>query len=607
MRNLLEIRNFEQAAPFAERVMARGIYDLFVSSARDHGDRVALTMITTGDADEQVSQVTYSELLVQLTQAAGLFKSLAGPAPGVAYMLPNLIETHVTLWGAESVGYAVPVNYLLQPEHIAELVDKSGARILVAFGPDTNLDIWEKALVVKSRLPHIVLLRVGGGDGGDAMTLAMGMARQGAEPYAFGDARTGDDVAAYFHTGGTTGAPKLVAHTHRNQLVAAFGGATLLELSPTDVLTNTLPLFHVGGCIVSSLSVLMSGANVLIMSPVGMRNPSMLKNFWKIVERYRATVIGGVPTALSAVLEVPVDGDLSSVRYGIVGAASAPRSLATRFFQRTGKELHDILGMTEAAGLIAATPAGTLPMPGSVGLRLPYTEVSVRGIEKFDRLCPDYEVGVLAISGPTVSPGYKDEANNAGVFCDGVLNTGDLAFMDSQGRIFLCGRSKDLIIRSGHNVDPEAIEAALCQHPDVMLVAAIGEPDRYAGELPVCYVTLRPGAKATELELQRFAEPLINERPAWPRNVYVMDALPMTGVGKVFKPALRCDATQRVVSRELVHLAGSDGFRIIASAGGKRGMHVDVTLMPEHAALKRPIEQALDGHLFDFNVSVLGS
>lgn len=607
MRNLLDIQDFEQAAPFEERVAARGIYDVFVYSARDHGDRIALTMITTGESDEPVSHLTYAQLLVQLTQAAGLFQSLAGPRPGVAFILPNLIETHVTLWGAESVGYAVPINYLLQPAHIAELVEKSGAQILVAFGPDSKLDIWEKALEVKRRLPHIILLRVGGREDESVMTLSEGMAQQNGEPYAFGSACTGDEVAAYFHTGGTTGAPKIVAHTHRNQLVAAFGGATLLALSPLDVLTNTLPLFHVGGCIVASLSVLMSGANVLIMSPMGMRNPWMIKNFWKIVERHRATVVGSVPTALSAVLEVPVDADLSSVRYGIVGAASAPRSLATRFFERTGKELHDILGMTESAGLIAATPARMLPVPGSVGLRLPYTQVSIRGTEQFDRVCAVHEVGVLAISGPTVSPGYKDEANNVGVFCDGVLNTGDLAFMDEQGRIFLCGRSKDLIIRSGHNVDPEAIEAALCRHPEVLLAAAVGEPDRYAGELPVCYVTMRPGAKATEAELQRFVEPLLNERPAWPRHVYVVDALPMTAVGKVFKPALRCDATQRAVSRELIRLADVDAFQIVATAGGKQGMQVDVTIKPEHAALKQPIEQALDGHLFDFNVSVLST
>jgi len=126
-----------------------------------------------------------------------------------------------------------------------------------------------------------------------------------------------------FHTGGTTGAPKLVAHTHRGQLAAALGGAALTGIKPDDLITASLPLFHVGGTIFCGLGALLAGAELLIMSPVGMRNPAMVAGFWRIVQQYGVTLAGAVPTSVGAVLEVPLgDCDLRSVRAGFSGAAS---------------------------------------------------------------------------------------------------------------------------------------------------------------------------------------------------------------------------------------------------------------------------------------------
>ncbi|HCX15774.1 MAG TPA: acyl-CoA synthetase, partial [Afipia sp.] len=189
------------------------------------------------------------------------------------------------------------------------------------------------------------------------------------------------------------------------------------------------------------------------------------------------------------------------------------------------------------------------PVLGSVGVRLPYTQVVVRRLSADGSLgeaCAPHEVGVMTVSGPNVTPGYKDQSQNGSALRDGYLDSGDLAYTDEEGRLFIAGRSKDLIIRSGHNIDPVLIEDALQSHPAVALAAAVGQPDKYAGELPVCYVALKPGAQATPDELKAFAEPLIAERPAWPKQVIVIDAIPMTSVGKIFKPQLRTDAVQRL-------------------------------------------------------------
>ena len=605
------IQRFESEATFEERCSAAGIHDLLVQAAAAHGERTALTMVMTGEDDEVVRSLTHNQLRDGVTQAANLFASLAGVRAGVAYMLPNLIETHLTLWGAEVAGFAVPLNFLLQTEHLVELIAASGARILVTLGPHPTLGIWEKALAVRERLPELILLQVAfpGTPAHDGVLgFEQALAAQPSDALRHGRAGRGDELVAYFHTGGTTGSAKLVTHTHRNQIVAAFGGAALLGLTERDVMTNGMPLFHVGGCIVSALSVLMVGGNVLILSPTGVRNAAMVRRFWRfwrIVERHRATLLGGVPTAWSAILEVPVDGDLSSVRLGFVGAASAPLVLAGQFEKATGKQLHEVIGMTETGGLLAIAPAAARPVVGCVGWRLPYTDTSVRQLladGSLGAVCAAREIGVLTISGPTVSPGYSDPARNDGVFGADFLNSGDLAYTDEEGRIFIAGRAKDLIIRSGHNIDPAMIENALAQHPDVRLAAAVGQPDRYAGEVPVCYVTLNAGTEVSPEALSAFGELHIAERPAWPRRIFIVDEIPVTGVGKIFKPTLRCDATWRIVIDEVNKVAGMQLHAVEVSAGGKRGMDVSVSLNQADDALIAAVHKALEGFLF--NVSV---
>jgi fatty-acyl-CoA synthase len=610
IRNLADVVRFESEKTLEERYDARSVYDVFLKSAAQHPDRTALTMLMTGADDETPRLVSYRQLLDGVTRAANFFAAIGGSASGVAYLLPSLVETHFVLWGAETAGYAVPINFLLQADNIADLVRASGATILVALGPHPQLDIWQKALAVKAQLPDLKLVQVSPpnaslSDG--AISFAAGLAAHGGETLSFGRARRDDDVAAYFHTGGTTGLPKLVIHTHRNQIAAGFGGTILQGLSETDALTNGLPMFHVAATISCSLSFFIAGANVIVLSPAGMRNPLVIKNYWRIVERYKATIIGGVPTALAALLNVPVDASLASVRYSISGASLLPRAVAETFQAMTGTKIHEILGMTETGGLVSIDPADAEPVLGSVGCRLPYTQVVVRRLAADGSLgeaCAPHEIGVMTVAGPNVTPGYRDPTQNAGSLRNGWLDSGDLAYTDEQGRLYIAGRSKDLIIRSGHNIDPQMIENALQAHPAVALAAAVGQPDRYAGELPVCYVALRPNMQAGVDELREFAEPLIAERPAWPKQIVIVDAMPMTSVGKIFKPQLRTDAVRRVVIGDIARVCDPAQVEVDAVTGGKRGMQVTVTLPAGLAGQKDAIEKALDGYLFEHSVRI---
>ena len=607
-----DIMEFERALPFNERCAARSTYDVFVQTTREHPAAIAITFLPTGAEGEDVIEINHQELLAGVTRAANFFHQVGGRRPGVAYLLPNLIDTHFVLWGAEAAGYAVPVNFLLQPTHIAELLQAAGAKILVALGPSPHLDIWERALTVAKLLPNLKLVQVTAQRQaklpGDVMDFRAGCEAQPSGHLIFGTPGRDTDVAAYFHTGGTTGAPKLVTHTHRNQILAAFGGAALLDISEQDAMVMGLPMFHVAATIMSSLSLFMVGARQVMLSPSGMRNPTVLKNFWKICERHRVTLGGGVPTVMTALVGVPMIGDLSRLRYSVSGAAAAPGSLIEQYERHTGKPVHEVFGMTESGGLIALTPGAGRRKLGSVGLRIPYTEMVVRRLGAEGALgepCAANEVGILVVTGQHATPGYRDQDHPPASSETHTVNTGDLAYLDEDGWLYIAGRAKDLIIRSGHNIDPQLIEEVLQQHPAVALASAVGEPDRYAGELPVCYVSLKPGATITAEELRAFAEPRLAERPAWPKQYYIIDAIPLTGVGKIFKPALRSDAARRYVARTVADILGADVAHVAVDAGGKQGLEVKVELPASHGGRRAAVESALQGHLFRHTVTDL--
>jgi fatty-acyl-CoA synthase len=243
----------------------------------------------------------------------------------------------------------------------------------------------------------------------------------------------------------------------------------------------------------------------------------------------------------------------------LVGASALPPSVRTNFADHTGLQLLEGYGLTEATCASVRSFTDN-PRPGSVGQRMPYQHVKAVRVDDDGTWhdLPAGEVGHLVISGPTVFPGYvvgRDgdalRLDGLGALHDGWLDTGDLAAVDADGFVHLRGRAKDLIIRGGHNIDPKVIEDALGAHPAVQLCAAVGAPDPYAGELPVAFAQLRPGAAATEAELLAFTAARVDEAPARPRGVTIVERMPMTNVGKVYKPELRALAAA-AVARTLV-------------------------------------------------------
>jgi len=546
---------------------------LIENAARKCPEHCALHYLADiGDRGRNL-RISYAELARRIRQAANLFRRLGvGPADGVALLMPHVPAAQVALWGAEIAGRACPINPMLRPEHIAALLTAAGAKVAVVLGENSDMDIWNTvvpALREAGCVSHILHADADGPTGNSDGCFEDLVANENGDRLDF-DSPMPDAVAACFHTGGTTGAPKLALHTHRNQAFVARSAALMYDLRPDDVVINGFPLFHVAGAFVYGLSVLSGGGTLLIPTRLGMRNRRFVNSIWKHVAEHRATAIGGVPTVISALNAVEVDADISSLRVMLTGGSPLPGELADAFERGTGKPVRNILGMTECAGVVTIEPFLAPRCLGSTGLRLPFTEVKIfrTSASAVDTAspCGAGESGVVALRGPNVGPGYSDSKRNPGTFEGDWLISGDLGHIDAEGRLFVTGRAKDVIIRGAHNIDPAMIEDALLGHPDVAIAAAIGQPDAYAGELPVAFVTLKAGATVSGEDLRRYLEPVVSEPAALPKYVAILPDLPMTPVGKIYKPALRLLATRRAVESALTG-AGLEAaaFEIAAS------------------------------------------
>ncbi|MES2635548.1 MAG: AMP-binding protein [Pseudomonadota bacterium] len=575
-RSLADIEALERT-PYEQAIPARTTYGLIARAAQQFGERTAFAYLESGELGAGAQRITYSALLAQVHRAANLFRSLGvGREDAVAILAPNIPSTQYALWGAQVAGRACPINFMLQPDHIAALLKASGAKVVVALGPDPELDVWGTVQRVPG-IDEFKVLRIGDGDtSASADSFEAALAAQPAQ-LQFDPQLSHESIAALFHTGGTTGAPKLVQHTHGNEAHTAWFAHQFYGFDEHTVEINGFPLFHVAGAFVYGLSLLAIGGAQLLPTVTGMRNAAFMRNYWKFCEREKVTALACVPTILAGLCNLPVDADISSVRVAYTGGSPLPSELASRFEASTGIAVRNILGMTECAGLVSIEPAGAARVQGSAGLRLPFSQVKAvkwRGdAVQLDEPCAAGETGVIVLRGPNVSPGYTDEARNAGMFEGGWLISGDLGHIDANGYIHVTGRAKDVIIRGSHNIDPGLVEEAFLAHPAVAMCAVVGEPDAHSGEVPVAFVTLKPGVDVTGDAVLAAVSPKVYERPATPRRVVVLDALPLTAIGKVFKPALRLKAIELKLQEVLSPMAAPRDV-VVASAEGDTAVRI---------------------------------
>ena len=564
-------------------------YELLARGAALAPQSPALSFFLTAADYQRPWSWTYGEWLGRITQTANMFRKLGIQRQDViAFVMPNLPETHWVIWGGEAAGIVFAINPLLEAPLILDLLLAAKAKWLVTIGPTPGIDIWQKFSDVAPRVPSLQgiltanpsrYLRGAAGILFGALARARTPRRLAhlkvldliaeSNKHAAGaltfEPPAADSIASYFCTGGTTGLPKIAVRSHRTeranalQLTAVFGSG----LSRGKVVFCGLPLFHVNAQIGTGLTVWATGGHVILGTPQGYRAPGLIQRFWDIAAHHKITSFSGVPTVYASLLQAPRQGrDLTTIEYGICGAAPMPTELFNRFQRETGIKILEGYGLTEGGCVSTLNPPAGANKVGSIGIRLPWQRLLPMKLDADGGYLRDAavdEVGVICITGPNLFESYLNPQHNRRIWVmrpgvDGKierwLNTGDLGRVDASGYIWLSGRQKELIIRGGHNIDPRLIEECLQKHPSVALAAAVGRPDEHSGEVPVAYIQLRPDQTTSPEELLRYAQSAIPERAAWPKDIKIVSALPTTPVGKIFKPALILREMEALVAQE---------------------------------------------------------
>ena len=565
----------EAEMPWEARDLPVTLYGLISRTTEKFPQNNAVSYQIFSGPKDKAETFNWTQLKDKTTQAANLFRSLnIGPKDVVAYILPNCNEAVLSLLGGGVAGIANPINPLLDEEQIGAILRETGAKVVVTLRAFPKTDVAEKTAAAVALAPNvktvlevdllryvtppkswiIPLIR-------PKMTQASGVEYKNFNTELnkqnttldFEDVQE-DRVAFYFHTGGTTGMPKVAQHLYSGTIYNGWVGAEIL-LDENDVMLCPLPLFHVMACQVMLLGALASGAHVVFPTPQGYRGEGVLDNIWKLTERWKVTFIVSVPTALAAMMQRAVDADISTVKTAFSGSAPLPVELFKRFEETTGVTIVEGYGMTEATCLVSGNPVDGEKKIGSIGIPFPYTDIKIiKGTDNGPIDAEVDEVGEICVSNPGVYVGHtytEAEKNKDLYYNEKYLRTGDLGRVDEDGYLWITGRAKDLIIRGGHNIDPAEIEEALLGHPAVSFAGAIGQPDAHAGELPCAFVELVDGATVTPEELIAHCKTHVKERAAQPKHIKIMDELPKTAVGKIFKPDLRKDAITRIYNEAL--------------------------------------------------------
>lgn len=614
-----DVARFE-GVPLEERRLPVSTYEMLMDGCAIDPSKVAIEYFSDGARPRESSrQVTFAELRRKVNQVANLLHGLGvGKEDVVSVLMPAVPESQFVLWGAQAAGIVNPANWMLEAEILIHMFRSARTKVLAVYGGEELGALWPKIEVVAKALPTLkTVLRVGGATpcptevaGVPVVEFVTAVERYSGDALDSGRVFSADDTASLFHTGGTTGAPKLARHLHRNQVFWVWASKSMLGFGSEELQMLGVPIFHVAGAVVGCYGPLARGGSILLMTSAGFRHPSVLPNIWRLVDTYKANFITIVPTLVNQVLSIPVgSADITSLKYVASSTAPLSTTVADAFHQMTGLRIRESWGMTETVAVTCITPRSGKVKVGSSGVRLPYTSVRVVQLDEKGQVLKDCalgESGSVIVRGPSVFPGYLAQDQGPRWIDGEWLETGDLGHLDDERWMWITGRSKDLIIRGGHNIDPKMVEEALFGLAGVQDAAVVGAPDARSGEVPVAYVVLKPGANLSPEDVIVHASEHVPERAAVPKHCYVLPEMPKTLVGKIQKNVLRVDAIERMFRAALSN-AGLDGVVVIkASDRGSRGFHVDVEVQPgfERGSL---VTEALRSFTIPFAIRTAGA
>ena len=628
LRDLGDIERIERV-PIDNRLSIVDFHQrIALALAARNRDDTAIHFIPDGDVDGIDHETSFALLRGNIERVASLLRSRLIERPDVvAIVLPTMPAAYWTIIGSMAQAVPFPVNWMLEPQYLVGLLADAKVKAIIALSPTPGFKIWESIMSIRDQLPAGLPVWSVTAPGGkvlpefDLDLALLGQTQARLDSVGALPAHEGADVAAYVHSGGTTGLPKIVKLSHRNMSYRHWTLQLAMQITLGEVVLQDSPMFHVGGLAGRCLPMLASGASLVIPSLMGARDKRYIANYWKYIARFRVTRLSGVPTTFSVLAKTPPQGeDLSSLKRNFVtGSTALPVSVRREFERVSGVRILNSYGLTENTASVAIELRDGQSHDGSSGVPVPYTRVRVKRLEDMEATsesCGPDETGMIQVRGPGVTLGYLNENHtHASRTTDGWLITGDLGRIDTEGNLYVTGRSKDIIIRGGHNIDPGLIEDALLQSPEVLLAAAVGKPDAHAGELPVAYVQLVAGSQISEAGLLALVAARIHERAAIPKEIYVVDTIPLTDAGKPAKMKLRHDAAERALRTALSHISGlSTGPNRLQVTAGSHPLHGTlVTILlttptpPDAPALVAAIHELMSRYSLSYVVKAVAS
>ncbi len=479
-------------------------------------------------------RLSYAELGRAVAGLAARLEQAGVAGHTVALALSNGVEAVVSvlaIWYARA--RLAPINPFYTSPELRVVLREAEPRVVL-----TGAEAAEKVRALAHELGIAEVWQLGGSEAG-ALALEQWLQEPALTPRA-ASCEAGE-LALLIFTGGTTGEPKAVEHTHRSLMVSVLQHCSAWPVERgRERFLSVAPLFHIWGLAYATLVPLYAQGTLVI---VPRYQP---EEVLRVLEREQITVFGGGPAPIYMGLTQSPQfktTNFTRLKYCLSGGAPCPEELHVSWERGTGCLLLEGWGMSEMAPLCLNRPY--LPRKLlSVGPPVPETEVEVVDLETGSRVLPRGESGEVRVRGPQRMVGYHNRPDaTREVLRDGWLYTGDIGYLDQDGYLFLVDRKKDMIIVGGYNVYPRQVDEVLFKHPQIAEAACVGRPDPRLGEVLVAFIVLRPGAQLGEAELFEYCRAnLVKYRR--PVAVRFVDSLPRTNARKLDKRALRTLAAE---------------------------------------------------------------
>ncbi|WP_127142549.1 AMP-binding protein [Pelagibacterium montanilacus] len=534
-----------------------------LKSCDRHADAIALDFFG--------ATTTYGALGARIRMLAAAFQSELGIEKGtrVAFLMPNTPDFVACYYAVLMCGgIVVNCNPLYSLPELEHIVSNSGADTVITVDLKVVYDKAD-ALARKGQFSQLVVcpfaralpfpknFLFGLVKRGDVAKVEEGSARlvrldkleKAGRDFRPVEIDAKADIAVQQYTGGTTGQPKGAMLSHANIAANVDQICKYWDqvFQPSSSLVAVLPFFHIFAMTVCMNAPLATGVRINMLPRYEE------KDFFALVKRVKPDVLVAVPTLCLALAksEHAAGGALASIKVTVSGGAALPEAVRKAYGKINSGALKEGYGLTEASPVAICTHIDKPDKQGSIGQPIPGTDIVLVDVDDPARKVGPGEKGEITIRGPQVMVGYydNDEANRTAFTPEGYLRTGDVAQMDEEGYIFIVDRTKDLIICSGFNVYPRAIEDAIYNHEAVEETSVIGVTDEYRGEAPIAYVKLKSGTSLDEKTLLAFLKDRLSKLEM-PREIIFRDELPKTMIGKLSKKDLREDYDQRSGSND---------------------------------------------------------